>query len=100
MSQTLKQVQELAAQQNILISDHGYDELASDDIFVQDVIEGVADEEEIMTRLPTRNLFMKATTLLKSTLSWLKATTPGLLTFRLKTRGNSTTSDRHSVVKI
>lgn len=43
MSRTLKQVQELAAQQNILISDHGYDELASDDIFVQDVIEGVAD---------------------------------------------------------
>ena len=42
MSQTLKQVQELIAQQSILISDHGYDELASDDIFVQDVIEGVA----------------------------------------------------------
>lgn len=43
MSRTLKQVQELAAQQSIVISDHGYDELASDDIFVQDVIEGIAD---------------------------------------------------------
>jgi hypothetical protein len=42
MSVTLKQVQDLIAQQNILISDHGYDELASDDIFVQDVIDGVA----------------------------------------------------------
>ena len=43
MSRTLKQVQELVTQQNILISDHGYDELASDDIFVQDVIDGVVD---------------------------------------------------------
>jgi hypothetical protein len=43
MSQTLKHVQELVAQQSILISDHGYDELASDDIFVQDVIDGVAE---------------------------------------------------------
>ena len=42
MSDTLNQVQELVAQQSILISDHGYDELASDDIFVQDVIDGVA----------------------------------------------------------
>jgi len=43
MSDTLNQVQELVAQQSILISDHGYDELASDDIFVQDVIDGVVD---------------------------------------------------------
>jgi hypothetical protein len=43
MSRTLKQVQELVAQQDILVSDHGYDELASDDIFVQDVIDGLAD---------------------------------------------------------
>jgi len=43
MSHTLKQVQELVAEQNILISDHGYDELVSDNIFVQDVIEGVVD---------------------------------------------------------
>jgi len=42
MSHTLKEVQELVARQSILISDHGYDELASDDIFVQDVIDGVA----------------------------------------------------------
>jgi hypothetical protein len=43
MSYTLKQVQELVARQSILISDHGYDELAGDDIFVQDVIGGVAE---------------------------------------------------------
>ena len=43
MSHTLKQVQELVAQQKILISDHGYDELASDNIFIQDVIEGTVD---------------------------------------------------------
>ena|SRR2546421_6192129 len=43
MSHTLKQVQELIAQRQVLISDHGYDELASDNIFVQDVIEGVPD---------------------------------------------------------
>src|SRR6266550_3696527 len=43
MSHTLKQVKALAAQQNILISDHGYDELAGDNIFVQDVIDGAVD---------------------------------------------------------
>ena len=43
MSHTLKQVQELVAKQEVLISEHGYDELASDDIFVQDVIDGAAD---------------------------------------------------------
>jgi Domain of unknown function (DUF4258) len=43
MSRTLKHVQELVAQKNVLISDHGYDELASDNIFVQDVIEGVVE---------------------------------------------------------
>jgi Domain of unknown function (DUF4258) len=40
MSDTLKQVQELVAQQEVLISDHGYDELAGDNIFIQDVIDG------------------------------------------------------------
>ena len=43
MSRTLKHVQELVAQQQVLISDHGYDELASDNIFVQDVIARVVD---------------------------------------------------------
>jgi hypothetical protein len=41
MSQILKEVQALVAKQNIIISDHGYDELASDNIFVQDIIEGL-----------------------------------------------------------
>ena len=41
MSQILKGLQALVATRNIVISDHGYDELASDNIFVQDVIEGV-----------------------------------------------------------
>jgi hypothetical protein len=43
MSRTLKQILQLIAQQKILISDHGYDELANDEIFVQDVVEGVAE---------------------------------------------------------
>jgi len=42
MSQTLTQVQFLASRGDIRISAHGYEELAADDIFVNDVIGGVA----------------------------------------------------------
>lgn len=41
MRQILNEIRALVATQNILVSDHGFDELASDNIFVQDVIEGV-----------------------------------------------------------
>jgi hypothetical protein len=41
MSQTLKSGRELIRQGQVLVSDHGYDELANDDIFVQDVMDGI-----------------------------------------------------------
>ena len=43
MSETLKHVQALVAKQRILISNHGYDELADDGIFIQDIVAGVND---------------------------------------------------------
>jgi|ERR1041384_6349478 hypothetical protein len=43
MGETLKQIQRLVAEADILVSNHGYDELAMDDILVQDVIDGVND---------------------------------------------------------
>jgi hypothetical protein len=42
LSQTLEQVRALAARGEIRVSDHGYDELAADRIFVRDVIDGLA----------------------------------------------------------
>jgi hypothetical protein len=42
MSQTLDQVRDLVTRREVYISDHGYDELANDGIFVQDVLMGVA----------------------------------------------------------
>lgn len=47
MSETLKHVQALVGEQEILISEHGYDELASDQILVQDAIDGVGEAIEI-----------------------------------------------------
>ena len=38
---TLDQVRELVAKQEVYVSDHGYDELANDGIFVQDILAGV-----------------------------------------------------------
>ena len=43
MSQTLQLVIGLVARQDVMISEHGYDELAEDDILVTDVIAGVTD---------------------------------------------------------
>ena len=42
MSKTLEQVRELVAQRDVLVSVHGYEELAADNIHVRDVIEGLA----------------------------------------------------------
>lgn len=41
MSGTLERVLELVSRDEILISEHGYDELAADDIFLSDVLAGV-----------------------------------------------------------
>jgi hypothetical protein len=43
MSETLRRVQALIDQREIRISDHGYDELAEDGIFVRDIVSGVKD---------------------------------------------------------
>jgi hypothetical protein len=42
MSRTFERIQALVARQEIRISEHGYDELAADDILVDDIISGVA----------------------------------------------------------
>jgi hypothetical protein len=43
MSDTLQAVLALVARQDVVVSDHGYDELAADAIPVQDILVGVRD---------------------------------------------------------
>jgi hypothetical protein len=43
MSETFKRVQYLVKAGTIRISEHGYDQLVADDIFVHDVIDSVVD---------------------------------------------------------
>jgi hypothetical protein len=43
MSEILHRILQLAARREVLISDHGYDELAADGILILDVYEGVRD---------------------------------------------------------
>ena len=43
MSQTLQYVINLVTRQDVMISDHGYEEFAADGILVTDVIAGVTD---------------------------------------------------------
>jgi hypothetical protein len=47
VSRTLEQVVELVARREVRVSDHGYDELASEDILVRDILAGVADAVEV-----------------------------------------------------
>jgi len=41
MSSTLDAVRELVASEDVRISEHGYDELADDDILVRDLLSGI-----------------------------------------------------------
>ena len=41
MSETLRRVRELVNRQEFYVSDHGYDELANDAIFLQDILDGL-----------------------------------------------------------
>lgn len=41
MSKTFERILELVARRQVMISDHGYDELAEDEIFFKDVMAGV-----------------------------------------------------------
>jgi uncharacterized protein DUF4258 len=52
MSQTLQAVVELVARQEVVVSDHGYDELAADDILVHDILLGVR-EATVIEDYPT-----------------------------------------------
>ena len=45
MGETLEQIKGLIARGEVKVSDHGYDELAEDDILVRDLIGGAADAE-------------------------------------------------------
>jgi len=42
VSETLEAIKQLVTAQEVRISEHGYDELAEDAIYVRDIIEGVA----------------------------------------------------------
>ncbi len=45
MSNTLERIRKLAKSERIRISEHGYDELAQDGLFVRDMVEGLVDAE-------------------------------------------------------
>jgi hypothetical protein len=43
MSETYRQIVQLAGKGQVRISDHGYDELAADGLFAGDILNGMAD---------------------------------------------------------
>ena len=45
MSEMLEQLKALVFKDEVLISDHGYDELAADNLSVRDVVSGLTDAE-------------------------------------------------------
>ena len=47
MSRTLQLIKELVARGEIRISEHGYDELAADDIAIEDALHGVAEADVV-----------------------------------------------------
>jgi len=47
VTRTLDQIKGLVARGEVCISDHGYDELAADDILVRDVVAGVPAAEMV-----------------------------------------------------
>ena len=52
MSDTFQRILELVAKREVVISDHGYDELAADGILVGDIVEGVR-EGDVVEDYPT-----------------------------------------------
>ena len=52
MSDLFHRILDLIARQQVLISDHGYDELATDGILVRDILEGAA-EGAVVEEYPT-----------------------------------------------
>ena len=52
MSQTLQQIRELVARREVHVSDHGYDELAEDNIFIDDIVAGI-DKAVVVEDYPT-----------------------------------------------
>jgi len=52
MSQTLQRIRELVAHREVRISEHGYDELADEDIFLEEILAGIA-EAAVVEDYPT-----------------------------------------------
>jgi hypothetical protein len=44
MSDTFEQIKRPVANQAVRISEHGYDELAADDLFARDILKGIAQD--------------------------------------------------------
>jgi hypothetical protein len=47
VSQTLQKIQELVKRGDIRVSEHGYDELAADELFIREIIDGAGDAVQI-----------------------------------------------------